>query len=134
MSRATSAPTAAQGSAVSRRLNSAAQAAARRRQPARKDSSPSAGAGAATAGRSDAAALAEGQAATQRLLVKAFEKLGISELNPVGQPFDANQHEAMAMQPSDTAEPNSVLAVVQRGYVLNGRLLRPARVIVARAP
>jgi molecular chaperone GrpE len=90
--------------------------------------------GVENAGRSDAAALAEGQAATQRLLAKAFEKLGITELNPVGQPFDANQHEAMAMQPSDTAEPNSVLAVVQRGYVLNGRLLRPARVIVARAP
>lgn len=90
--------------------------------------------GVENAGRSDAAALAEGQAATQRLLVKAFEKLGITELDPVGQPFDANQHEAMAMQPSPTAEPNSILAVVQRGYVLNGRLLRPARVIVAKAP
>jgi molecular chaperone GrpE len=90
--------------------------------------------GVENAGRSDAAALAEGQAATQRLLAKAFEKLGIKELDPVGQPFDANQHEAMAMQPSTTAEPDSVLAVVQRGYVLNGRLLRPARVIVARAP
>jgi len=90
--------------------------------------------GVENAGRSDAAALAEGQAATQRLLVKAFEKLGIVELDPVGQPFDANQHEAMAMQPSATAEPDSVLAVIQRGYVLNGRLLRPARVIVAKAP
>lgn len=90
--------------------------------------------GVENAARSDAAALAEGQAATQRLLAKAFDKLGITELNPVGQPFDANQHEAMAMQPSATAEPNSILAVVQLGYVLNGRLLRPARVIVARAP
>ena len=80
------------------------------------------------------AALAEGQAATLRLLVKAFEKLGIVELDPVGQPFDPDQHEAMAMQPSPTAEPDSVLAVIQRGYVLNGRLLRPARVIVAKAP
>ncbi len=87
-----------------------------------------------SAGRSDASALAEGQAATQRLLAKAFEKLGIQELDPVGQPFDANQHEAMAMQPSPTAEPDSVLAVVQRGYMLRGRLLRPARVIVAKAP
>jgi molecular chaperone GrpE len=90
--------------------------------------------GVENAGRADAAALAEGQAATQRLLVKAFEKLGIVELDPVGEPFDANQHEAMAMQPSSTAEPDSVLAVIQRGYVLNGRLLRPARVIVAKAP
>jgi molecular chaperone GrpE len=86
------------------------------------------------AGKSDAAALVEGQAATQRLLAKALEKIGVTELDPVGQPFDANLHEAMAAQPSETASPNSVLVVVQRGYALNGRLLRPARVIVARAP
>lgn len=90
--------------------------------------------GVENAGKADAAALAEGQAATQRLLAKAMEKAGIVELNPVGEPFDANLHEAMAAQPSDTAEPNSVLAVIQRGYTLNGRLLRAARVIVARAP
>ncbi|MCP5328604.1 MAG: nucleotide exchange factor GrpE [Steroidobacteraceae bacterium] len=90
--------------------------------------------GVENAPQADAAALAEGQRATQRLLAKAFEKLGITEIDPLGQPFDANFHEAMAMQPSDTAEPNSVLTVVQRGYALNGRLLRPARVIVARAP
>lgn len=86
------------------------------------------------ASKSDAAALIEGQAATQRLLGKALEKIGVTEIDPVGQPFDANLHEAMATQPSETAEPDSVLAVVQRGYALNGRLLRPARVIVARAP
>jgi molecular chaperone GrpE len=90
--------------------------------------------GVENAGKADAAALAEGQAATARLLAKAMEKAGIIELNPVGEPFDANVHEAMAAQPSDTAEPNSVLAVIQRGYTLNGRLLRAARVIVARAP
>lgn len=84
------------------------------------------------AGRADAAALAEGQAATLRLLAKALEAAGITEIDPLGQPFDANLHEAMAAQPSDTAEPDSVLAVVQRGYTLNGRLLRAARVIVAR--
>lgn len=87
-----------------------------------------------SAGRADAAALVEGQAATQRLLAKALERGGIVEINPLGEPFDANLHEAMAAQPSETAEPNSVLAVVQRGYTLNGRLLRAARVIVARAP
>lgn len=90
--------------------------------------------GVENAGKADAAALAEGQAATARLLAKAMEKAGIIELNPVGEPFDANVHEAMAAQPSDTAEPNSVLAVIQRGYTLNGRLLRAARVIVSRAP
>ena len=84
--------------------------------------------------RADAAALIEGQAATQRLLAKALERAAIVELNPQGEPFDANLHEAMAAQPSATAEPNSVLAVVQRGYSLNGRLLRAARVVIARAP
>ena len=85
-------------------------------------------------GRADTAALVEGQAATLRLLQKALERIGITEIDPTGQPFDANWHEAVAAQPSDTAEPNSVLLVVQRGYSLNGRLLRAARVIVARAP
>jgi molecular chaperone GrpE len=88
----------------------------------------------ASATQSDAAALVEGQEATLRLLAKAFERIGVVELDPLGQPFDANLHEAMAMQESTTAEPNSVLAVVQRGYQLNGRLLRPARVLVAKAP
>jgi molecular chaperone GrpE len=86
------------------------------------------------ADRADAASLAAGQEATLKLLAKAFEKLGISEINPLGEPFDPNKHEAMLAQPSDTAEPNSVLKVVQRGYEMNGRLLRPARVIVAKAP
>jgi molecular chaperone GrpE len=86
------------------------------------------------ADRADAASLAAGQEATLKLLAKAFEKLGITELNPLGEPFDPNKHEAMLAQPSDTAEPNSVLKVVQRGYEMNGRLLRPARVIVAKAP
>jgi molecular chaperone GrpE len=86
------------------------------------------------AGRADAAALVEGQAATLRLLQKALERIGVTVIDPVGQPFDADWHEAVAAQPSDTAEPNSVLLVVQRGYSLNGRLLRAARVVVARAP
>jgi molecular chaperone GrpE len=85
-------------------------------------------------GRADARSLAEGQEATLKLLSKAFEKLGINELNPVGQPFDPAQHEALTAQESTTAEPNSVLQVVQKGYELNGRLLRPARVIVSKAP
>ncbi len=82
----------------------------------------------------DARALVEGSEATLRLLSKAFEKLGISELDPVGERFDPERHEAMMAQESRTAEPDSVLQVVQRGYELNGRVLRPARVIVAKAP
>jgi molecular chaperone GrpE len=82
----------------------------------------------------DARTLVEGSEATLRLLSKAFEKLGISELDPVGERFDPQRHEAMMAQESRTAEPDSVLQVVQRGYELNGRVLRPARVIVAKAP
>ncbi|HET9396559.1 MAG TPA: nucleotide exchange factor GrpE [Nitrospiraceae bacterium] len=84
--------------------------------------------------RADARSLAEGQDATLKLLSKAFEKLGINEINPVGEPFDPMKHEALTAQESNSAEPNSVLQVVQRGYELNGRLLRPARVIVSKAP
>jgi len=86
------------------------------------------------ADRADAQSLAAGQEATLKLLAKAFEKLNIVEIDPLGQPFDPQRHEAMLVQNSDTAEPNTVLKVVQRGYEVNGRLLRPARVIVAKAP
>lgn len=87
-----------------------------------------------SAGRADARSLAEGQEATLKLLNRALEKLGVTVIDPLGEPFDPARHEAMMMQESATAEPNSVLKVVQPGYELNGRLLRPARVIVARAP
>jgi len=86
------------------------------------------------ADKADAQQLTAGSQATLKLLAKAFDKLNITELNPLGEPFDPAKHEAMLAQPSNTAEPNSVLQVVQRGYELNGRLLRPARVIVAKAP
>ena len=84
----------------------------------------------ANAGKADVASLIEGQSATLRLLAKAFEKAQIEEINPEGQTFNPEMHEAMMTQPSD-AEPNTVLSVVQKGYQLNGRLLRPARVIVS---
>jgi molecular chaperone GrpE len=89
---------------------------------------------AASGGSADAASLAAGQEATLKLLAKAFDRFQLNTIDPVGAPFDPERHEAMAAQPSTTAEPGSVLQVVQRGYELNGRLLRPARVIVAREP
>jgi molecular chaperone GrpE len=89
---------------------------------------------AVNAGTADAASLAAGQEATLKLLQKALEKFAVVMLDPQGEPFDPQRHEAMAMQESATAEPQSVLQVVQRGYELNGRLLRPARVIVSKAP
>lgn len=87
-----------------------------------------------SADKADIRALKQGTEATLQLLAKALEKLGVVVINPAGEPFDPARHEAMLAQPSSTVEPNSVLQVVQPGYELNGRLLRPARVIVAKAP
>jgi molecular chaperone GrpE len=81
-----------------------------------------------------AADLLEGNKAGLKQFLAAMKASGVESIDPEGEPFNPERHEAMVMQPSDTAEPNSVLTVVQRGYMLNGRLLRPARVIVARAP
>ena len=78
--------------------------------------------------------LLEGDRNTLKQLKSVLEKHGVTELFPEGEPFDPELHEAMTAQPSETAEPNTVLTVVQRGYQLNGRLLRPARVIVAKEP
>jgi len=80
----------------------------------------------------DTRSLIQGQEATLKLLAKALERIGVTVINPLGEPFDPARHEAMLAQDSPTAEPNSVLQVVQPGYEINGRLLRPARVIVAR--
>lgn len=90
--------------------------------------------GLAAADSADAESLLAGSEATLKLLAGSLQRFGISEINPEGEPFDPEQHEAMTMQPSDDAEPGSVLTVIQKGYELNGRLLRPARVIVASEP
>ncbi|HTQ35862.1 MAG TPA: nucleotide exchange factor GrpE [Steroidobacteraceae bacterium] len=89
---------------------------------------------AASGATADAATLAAGQAATLKLLARAFEKFAVQVIDPAGEPFDPQRHEAMATQSSVAAAPGTVLQVVQRGYELNGRLLRPARVIVASEP
>jgi molecular chaperone GrpE len=86
-------------------------------------------------GGADAQSLLAGQEATYRLFLKAFEKAGITELSPErGQGFDPERHEAMVAQPTADVPPNAVVQTIQKGYALNGRVLRPARVIVARAP
>ena len=76
--------------------------------------------------------LRAGTEATLKLLAAAFEKAGITEIAPQDERFNPELHEAMVSQPSDEVPPGTVLQVVQRGYQLNGRLLRPARVIVSR--
>jgi len=87
-----------------------------------------------SAGTADAPTLIAGQEATLRLLEKAFERAGLAVVDPVGQAFDPAQHEAMAMRVSAGHPPHTVLQVVQKGWLLNGRLLRPARVIVSTTP
>ena len=83
---------------------------------------------------SSGAALLEGAQATLRQLQRAFEKGGMKLIDPAGQRFDPEWHEAMAVQESREHPANTVLSVVQKGYSLNGRLLRPARVIVSKEP
>ncbi|MGM0570791.1 nucleotide exchange factor GrpE [Marinobacter sp.] len=75
----------------------------------------------------------EGVEMTLDLFMKSLGKFNVKQLNPVGEPFDPQVHEAMSMVPAPDAEPNSVVAVVQKGYTLNERLVRPAMVVVAKA-
>ncbi|MCY4350734.1 MAG: nucleotide exchange factor GrpE [Thiotrichales bacterium] len=88
---------------------------------------------AAAAGKgTDAAGIVEGMELTLRMLDQAMEKFGVRTVDPVGMPFDPEFHQAMTMRESDTAEPGTVLEVVQKGCLLNERLVRPAMVIVAK--
>ncbi|MEL6214669.1 MAG: nucleotide exchange factor GrpE [Pseudomonadota bacterium] len=88
-------------------------------------------AGIAAGDQASAEALLEGSAATLKLLLTTLEKFGVTVIDPTGAPFDPQEHEAMTMVPSADAEPGSVIDVIQKGYSLNGRLIRAARVVVA---
>jgi len=79
----------------------------------------------------DLKALAGGVELVQQQLKGALAAHGLKEVNPVGEAFDPHQHEAISHQPSPDVEAEHVLAVVRTGYVLNGRLLRPASVVVS---
>ncbi|MFO7285504.1 MAG: nucleotide exchange factor GrpE [Gammaproteobacteria bacterium] len=75
--------------------------------------------------------LLEGNRATLKLLDDALASVGIREIDPLGEPFDPAKHEAMSLQPSTEHAPNTVVLVIQKGYELHDRLLRPARVVVS---
>lgn len=77
--------------------------------------------------------LREGTELTLKLLRDVMAKFGVEQLDPQGKPFDPEYHQAMTMQPRDDVPPNTVVTVVQKGYLLNGRLARPAMVIVSAA-
>lgn len=78
--------------------------------------------------------IAEGLELTRRQLVSLLEKQGVTAVDPKGLPFNPDFHEAVSMIPSAEVAPNHVLTVMQKGYKLHERLLRPAMVIVARQP
>jgi molecular chaperone GrpE len=80
----------------------------------------------------DTESLRQGVDLTLKMLVAALEKSGVKTVDPAGEKFNPEFHQAMSMQESDGAEPGTVLMVVQKGYLLNGRLIRPAMVIVAK--
>ncbi|MBK8163018.1 MAG: nucleotide exchange factor GrpE [Gammaproteobacteria bacterium] len=81
----------------------------------------------------DPVKLREGMELTLKILSASLEKFGVRALNPAGEKFNPAQHQAMAVQPASGAEPNTVLAVYQKGYLLNDRLMRPAMVVVSAA-
>ncbi|GAB6389017.1 nucleotide exchange factor GrpE [Stutzerimonas marianensis] len=76
----------------------------------------------------------EGVELTLKLLIDTLARHHLVPLDPQGEPFNPEHHQAMAMEESTHAEPGSVLKVFQKGYLLNGRLLRPAMVVVSKAP
>ena len=78
-------------------------------------------------------AIVEGVSLSLKLFVDTLAKAGVEQIDPLGQPFDPQLHEAMAMVPNPDAEPNTVMDVMQKGYVLNGRLTRAAKEIVVKA-
>ncbi len=78
--------------------------------------------------------IVDGVELTLKSFVSTIEKFGMSVIDPQGQPFNPELHQAMSMQENAELPPNTVMAVMQKGYEINGRLLRPAMVMVTRAP
>lgn len=78
------------------------------------------------------AAMCEGLELTMKLFVDALQKFDVQQIDPLGVPFDPQEHEAMSMQEASDKAPNTVLVVFQKGYKLSDRVIRPARVIVSK--
>lgn len=76
----------------------------------------------------------EGIELTLKSLLDAFTKYNLEQINPADEPFNPELHEAMTMVPVPSVDPNTVIDVLEKGYQLNGRLIRPARVVVSKAP
>ena len=81
----------------------------------------------------DVQKLREGTELTLKMLSDVMAKFGVEQIDPLNQPFNPEFHQAMSMQPRGDVPANTVVAVVQKGYTLNGRLVRPAMVMVSQA-
>ncbi len=81
----------------------------------------------------EVAKLREGSELTLKQFESVFAKFNIEAIDPIGQPFNPEHHQAMTLQPSAEYAPNTVINVFQKGYLLNGRLIRPAMVVVSKA-
>jgi molecular chaperone GrpE len=79
-------------------------------------------------------AVLEGVTLTLKSLQDTLKKYKVEVVDPAGEPFDPQLHQAMTMVPNPDMEPNTVMDVFQKGYTLNGRLVRPAMVVVSSAP
>ena len=77
-------------------------------------------------------AMRQGLELTDKMIMDALVRFGVEAINPLGEKYDPQKHEAIAMQPSDQYEAGFIMAVIQRGYILHGRVVRPARVIVVK--
>ena len=77
-------------------------------------------------------AVREGLEMTMKMFLSSISKFGLEQVNPEGETFDPELHQAMAMQEVEGVEANKVLSVAQKGYQFNGRLLRPAMVVVSQ--
>ncbi len=80
----------------------------------------------------DASKVREGMELTSKMLAAALEKFGVVQVDPEGEKFNPERHQAMTVQETDSAEPGTIVSVIQKGYMLNERLVRPALVIVAK--
>ncbi|OOF21785.1 nucleotide exchange factor GrpE [Salinivibrio proteolyticus] len=78
--------------------------------------------------------MVEGVELTLKTMTDTVEKFGLNAIDPQGQPFNPELHQAMSIQESAEHEPNTVMMVMQKGYELNGRVVRPAMVMVSKAP
>ena len=87
---------------------------------------------AAEADNASLSSIVEGTQMTMSMFVQVLEKHGLKQIDPLGEPFDPEQHQAISMVEDDEAEHNVVIKVMQKGFLLNDRLVRPAMVVVSK--